>query len=52
MASELRGTRVAFLFTDGVEQVELTEPLGAVRRAGGDAVCELLVAALAASRVS
>lgn len=34
MASELEGKRVAFLFTDGVEQVELTEPLEAVRGAG------------------
>lgn len=31
------GKRVAFLFTDGVEQVELTEPLKAVREAGADA---------------
>jgi hypothetical protein len=28
MANELEGKRVAFLFTDGVEQVELTEPAG------------------------
>jgi protease I len=27
---------VAFLFTEGVEQVELTEPLDAVRKAGGE----------------
>jgi DJ-1/PfpI family protein len=27
---------VAFLFTEGVEQVELTEPLDAVRKAGAD----------------
>jgi protease I len=33
---ELNGKRVAFLFTEGVEQVELTEPLAAVRRAGGE----------------
>jgi protease I len=36
MAGELQGKRVAFLFTEGVEQVELTEPLEAVRRAGAD----------------
>jgi protease I len=29
------GKRIAFLFTDGVEQVELTQPLAAVRDAGG-----------------
>lgn len=34
MADELKGKRVAFLFTEGVEQVELTEPLQAVRDAG------------------
>jgi protease I len=34
MADELKGKRVAFLFTEGVEQVELTEPLKAVREAG------------------
>jgi protease I len=37
VANELEGKRVAFLFTDGVEQVELTEPLKAVREAGADA---------------
>jgi protease I len=37
MAQELRGKRVAFLFTEGVEQAELTEPLTAVREAGADA---------------
>jgi protease I len=37
MADELNGKRVAFLFTEGVEQVELTEPLEAVRNAGGEA---------------
>ena len=37
MADELKGKRVAFLFTEGVEQVELTEPLKAVRDAGGEA---------------
>jgi protease I len=36
MANELQGKRVAFLFTEGVEQVELTEPLTAVREAGAD----------------
>jgi protease I len=36
MADELKGKRVAFLFTEGVEQVELTEPLEAVRKAGAD----------------
>ena len=30
----MEGKRVAFLFTDGVEQVELTEPVHAVRQAG------------------
>src|SRR2546421_2975362 len=37
MANELDGKRIAFLFTEGVEQVELTEPLEAVRKAGADA---------------
>jgi protease I len=37
VANELQGKRVAFLFTEGVEQVELTEPLEAVRKAGADA---------------
>jgi protease I len=36
VANELQGKRVAFLFTEGVEQVELTEPLEAVREAGGE----------------
>ena len=35
MAEELRGKRVAFLATDMVEQVELTEPWKAVEQAGG-----------------
>ncbi|MFL5923744.1 MAG: type 1 glutamine amidotransferase domain-containing protein [Gaiellaceae bacterium] len=35
MANELQGKRVAFLATDMVEQVELTEPWKAVREAGG-----------------
>jgi deglycase len=33
---KLDGKRVAFLATDGVEQVELTEPLKAVKDAGAD----------------
>jgi deglycase len=37
MANELEGKRVAVLFTEGVEQVELTEPLEAIRKAGADA---------------
>jgi protease I len=36
MANELKGKRVAFLFTDGAEQIEVTEPLDAVRRAGAE----------------
>ena len=36
MAKELQGKRIAFLFTEGVEQVELTEPLEAVRGAGAE----------------
>jgi protease I len=36
MADELKDKKVAFLFTEGVEQVELTEPLQAVRDAGAD----------------
>ena len=36
MANELKGKRVAFLFTDGAEQAEVTEPLNAVRKAGAD----------------
>ena len=35
MSSELQGKRIAFLATDGVEQVELTEPWRAVEKAGG-----------------
>jgi protease I len=34
----LSGKRIAFLATDGVEQVELTEPWTAVQQAGGQAV--------------
>ena len=37
MAERLSGKRVAFLFTEGVEQVELTDPLEAVRNAGAEA---------------
>jgi protease I len=37
MADELKGKRVAFLFTDGAEQAEVTEPLEAVRKAGAEA---------------
>jgi protease I len=37
MANELDGKRIAFLFTEGVEQVELTEPLKAVKEAGAQA---------------
>jgi protease I len=36
MSDELKGKRVAFLFTDGAEQVEVTEPLKAVRDAGAE----------------
>ena len=37
MADELKGKRIAFLMAnEGVEQVELTEPLEAVRKAGAD----------------
>ncbi len=35
MAGKLEGKRVAFLATDGVEQVELTEPWKAVEQEGG-----------------
>jgi protease I len=37
MSNELNGKRIAFLATDGVEQVELIEPLRAVTDAGGGA---------------
>jgi protease I len=36
MAKQLEGKRVAFLFTEGAEQVEVTEPLKAVKQAGAD----------------
>src|SRR3954452_3643450 len=34
MANELQGKKIAFLATEGVEQVELTEPWKAVEQAG------------------
>lgn len=37
MAGKLEGKKIAFLFTEGVEQVELTKPLEAVREAGAQA---------------
>jgi protease I len=37
MAGRLEGKRIAFLCTDGVELVELNQPLEAVREAGGRA---------------
>jgi len=36
MANELQGKRIAFLFTEGAEQAEVTKPLEAVRKAGAD----------------
>lgn len=36
MAQELRGRRIAILATDGVEQVELTEPMKALKAAGAE----------------
>jgi protease I len=36
MANELKGKRVAFLFTEGAEQVEVTEPLEAIKKAGAE----------------
>jgi protease I len=38
MGDKLRGKRIAFLATEGVEQVELTEPLEAVRNEGAETV--------------
>ena len=38
MASPLNGRKVAFLATDGVEQVELTAPWNALKQAGADVV--------------
>ncbi|MEX1081049.1 MAG: type 1 glutamine amidotransferase domain-containing protein [Halofilum sp. (in: g-proteobacteria)] len=37
MANELKGKRIAFLATDGVEQIEYTAPWDAVQAAGGQA---------------
>jgi protease I len=36
MADELKGKKIAFLFTEGAEQVEVTKPLEAVKDAGAD----------------
>src|SRR5438270_1003917 len=36
MANQLDGKKVAFLFTEGAEQVEVSEPLEAVKNAGAD----------------
>jgi len=36
MSSQLKGRKVAFLATDGVEQVELTAPWNALKQAGAD----------------
>ncbi len=36
MADELKGKRIAFLFTEGAEQDEVTKPLEAVRDAGAE----------------
>lgn len=36
MANELEGKKIAFLFTEGAEQVEVTEPLQAVKDAGAE----------------
>lgn len=36
MANELNGKRIAFLATDGVEQIELTRPWQALKDAGAD----------------
>lgn len=38
MAERLDGKRVAFLLTDGVEQVEFTDPWDALKRAGAEVV--------------
>ena len=37
-SSTLGGKKIAFLATDGLEQVELTDPWDAVKRAGGEPV--------------
>jgi protease I len=36
MAHDLSGKHIAVLATDGVEQIELTEPMGAAREAGAE----------------
>ena len=36
MPDQLKGRKVAFLATDGVEQVELTAPWNALKQAGAD----------------
>ena len=36
MAQKLKGKKVAILATDGVEQVELSEPIKALRNAGAE----------------
>jgi protease I len=36
MADELKGKKIAFLFTEGAEQAEVQEPLKAVKDAGAD----------------
>jgi protease I len=38
MASQLKGRKVAFLSTDGVEEVELTAPWNALKQAGAETV--------------
>jgi protease I len=38
VAGELQGKKVAFLATDGVEQIEYTEPRKAIEQAGAEAV--------------
>ncbi|HEX6997154.1 MAG TPA: type 1 glutamine amidotransferase domain-containing protein [Gammaproteobacteria bacterium] len=38
MANELVGKRIAFLATDGVEQIELTQPWEAIKAAGAEVV--------------
>jgi protease I len=38
MANQLKGRKVAFLATDGVEQVELTAPWNAVKQAGAETI--------------
>ena len=48
MASQLSGRKVAFLATDGVEQVELTAPWNALKAAGAEVV-QLFVSQHAAS---